>query len=377
MNYKEILDSLDIAVYQADRNGKIIFANPYFLQLFSVSKDQELFEKDIFTENVSGINESRKKVVIRNAAGTETAALLDRKETEGSEPESSETESNEPESSETENSRSGAGTERSILGAIYLPGKEYGELISGLENSLREAKEASEAKSNFLASMSHELRTPMNGIIGYIELIEQDSFDDMAELKSFISKAKSAADSLMRIINNILDISKIEAGKMELDDTPFSIQEVVTDTVSVVSVLAKEKDLTLNVSLDSRIPHILSGDPLKLQQIMYNLLSNSIKFTSRGSISLDISLRSVENGFADVFFQVSDTGAGIPNEKLELLFRPYSQIKDIYTRGAGGTGLGLRICKEIIAMMGGTIEVESTPGQGSRFFFNLRLKTYP
>ncbi|HEX2865785.1 MAG TPA: ATP-binding protein [Ignavibacteriales bacterium] len=254
---------------------------------------------------------------------------------------------------------------------------EINRLKEELETSRQEAmdaRQASEAKSRFLASMSHEIRTPMNGVLGFLELMEQEVYESKEELKGFISKARSAAESLLDIINNILDISKIEAGKMELDSVDFSLREVLEETVSMVYALANEKDLVINCRLAGDVPLILLGDPVRLRQVFSNLIGNAIKFTSRGEIEVAVELKEIKDNEAIILSTIKDEGTGIPKEKIDLLFKPYAQVPNTYTRTHSGTGLGLRICKEFINMMGGEIWVESEEGKGSTFFFTAKFK---
>jgi signal transduction histidine kinase len=248
------------------------------------------------------------------------------------------------------------------------------EELNKSEQIASEARQASEAKSRFLASMSHEIRTPMNGVLGFLELVEQEVYESKEELKGFISKARSAAESLLDIINNILDISKIEAGKMELDNVDFSLREVLEETVSMVYALANEKGLVINCYLGSGVPLILQGDPVRLRQVFSNLIGNAIKFTNRGAIEVSIELKEIVDNTAVILSTIKDEGTGIPQEKIDLLFKPYAQIANSYTRTHSGTGLGLRICKEFINMMGGEIWVESKEGKGSSFFFTAKFK---
>ena len=269
-----------------------------------------------------------------------------------------------------ENTNDGKSNSESLKNEL----KKLKEEKSKAEEAAIEAQRASEAKSLFLASMSHEIRTPMNGVLGYLELLEQEVYDSKEELNSFVAKTRSAAESLLDIINNILDISKIEAGKMELEDTDFSIREVLENAISIVNVLAEEKHLEIKSNVNSNVPWILNGDPLRIRQIFTNLLSNAIKYTKDGFVSIDVELKQTENNIATIFTTVKDTGMGIPQEKLDLLFKPYSQIDQSYNKVHRGTGLGLRLCKEFINLMGGQIGVESIEGQGSNFFFTIILK---
>ncbi len=237
----------------------------------------------------------------------------------------------------------------------------------------KEAMKANDAKSTFLANMSHEIRTPMNGVLGYLELIEQDAYDDKEELMLFVNRARSAASSLLDIINNVLDISKIEAGKIELETIDFSMREILNDAITTVKSLADEKVLPINHKINDDVPLLLIGDPIRIRQIFTNLLSNAIKFTTEGEISISVDLKEIVGDTANLLISVKDTGIGIPQNKIDKLFQPYSQLDSSHKRLFGGTGLGLRICKEFVHMMGGEINIESEEGKGSNFYFNIKL----
>ncbi len=252
--------------------------------------------------------------------------------------------------------------------------KELEEANSKLKLELEEAKKASEAKSLFLANMSHEIRTPMNGVLGYLELIEQEVYEDKEELNSFVLKTRTAAESLLDIINNILDISKIEAGRMELEELDFSFREVIDETFSMLSALAAEKNLELKFEINEKVPLIVIGDPVRLRQIFSNLISNAIKYSQEGEIFTKINLKEIDEEFVTILASVKDNGIGIPEDKQNLLFKPYSMVDKSYTRIFGGTGLGLRLCKEFVNMMNGEIWVESEEEKGSEFFFTAKFK---
>jgi PAS domain S-box-containing protein len=238
----------------------------------------------------------------------------------------------------------------------------------------KEAMQACNAKSIFLANMSHEIRTPMNGVLGYLELVQQEAYDSKEELHDFISKARSAASSLLDIINNILDISKIEAGRMELEEIDFSIRDVIEESLSIISSVVDEKKVKLESNVEEDVPPVLTGDPVRLRQVFSNLLSNALKFTQEGKISINISKQKIENDGITLLASVKDSGIGIPKDKLDLLFKPFSQVDVSYKRLFGGTGLGLRICREFVHLMNGEINVESEEGKGSNFFFTSKFK---
>jgi PAS domain S-box-containing protein len=239
----------------------------------------------------------------------------------------------------------------------------------------REAMQSTLIKSQFLANMSHEIRTPMNGIIGFLSLILQEAYKNKEELSQFALGAKKSADSLLGIINDILDLSKIESGKMELYNVDFNLSEVIDESVSTLSPSIKEKNLTVSSKIEENSFILLNGDSTRVRQIFLNLISNAVKFTEKGGIT--ISIRTMRSGvdIVTVFCTVSDSGIGIPGDKLDALFKPFSQVDGSHTRKYGGTGLGLVICKEFVSMMGGEIWVQSEVNKGSSFFFTLKLNT--
>lgn len=235
----------------------------------------------------------------------------------------------------------------------------------------KEAMKLSTAKSRFLANMSHEIRTPMNGIIGFLALIENESYQNQDELKQFIHSAKLSAESLLDTINAVLDLSKIEAGKIELENLNFNIKKVVTQAVSIVSPKAKEKSLNITYELPEEMNLNFVGDPTRIRQIFLNLLSNAVKFTKEGEIKIVVKINEVDIGKVKISTSIFDSGIGIPADKIKELFKPFSQITGIEGNSLGGTGLGLVICKEFTNLMEGDISVNSVEGEGSRFDFHI------
>jgi len=263
---------------------------------------------------------------------------------------------------------------------IDLNGKKYALSIARditerkkAERELREAKEAAEAanraKSEFLANMSHEIRTPLNGILGMIDLTCLT--DLSAEQMDNLTTAKSCAKSLLTIINDILDFSKMEAGKLLIEKINFNLKLLIEEVVKTHTLFASKKGLELNYTFSSNIPEYINGDPYRLKQVLNNLLHNAIKFTETGSVCLAVKTLNNSNGTAKIKFEVMDTGIGISQEDSTRLFKTFSQVDSSITREYGGTGLGLAISKQLVAMMGGELEMSSIKGKGSSFFFTL------
>lgn len=265
-------------------------------------------------------------------------------------------------------------TEESIIKKNKELNKALVSVRKAEQKSLQNQKELQKAlqiKTDFLSNMSHEIRTPLNAIIGFSQLMETDNFDE--DQKKFLEYINQSSNNLLRIVNDILDLSKIESGNLKLDNTPFSITEKINEIEHVAEILALNKNLKLNFSISDEVHDVVISDPTRLYQVIINLISNAVKFTNEGHINCSVTVAHNYDSYQIIEFMIEDSGIGISEDHLNKIFKSFKQAEASITRKYGGTGLGLTICKKIIKIMGGHIQVKSEVNKGSQFIVTLPL----
>lgn len=265
-----------------------------------------------------------------------------------------------------------------FFSSTYLWQREMGWRLKAeqdLKETNRQIKKASDLKTSFLTNMSHEIRTPLNGITGMVKLLEHTSLS--TQQQDYVETIKTSSSALLSLINDILDLSKIESGKFQLEEINFEMSSLMKSTLAIVDFAAKSKKLNLKVDIDPALPDFFVGDPLRLRQVLLNLLNNAIKFSDQGDVTLRVTQKILPDQAVQVYFEVRDQGIGFDNETKARLFQNFSQGDESTSRKYGGSGLGLSISKQIVDMMQGHIDAESIKGLGSKFFFEVPLKIAP
>lgn len=256
--------------------------------------------------------------------------------------------------------------------ALFTDISKRRQTEEALESAKQSAEASSRSKSEFLANMSHEIRTPLNAILGMTELAL--ATDLTREQRDYLKTVKTSADTLLDLLNDVLDISKIEAGKMEIEEVDFNLAEVVRETLKALAVRAHEKGLELAVHMPMDIPHGLRGDPTRIRQVLFNLVGNAIKFTEQGEVIVDVEQQWQTDEEIGLQFAVTDTGIGIPKDRLKKIFESFTQVDASMARRFGGSGLGLTITAELVRLMDGKLWVKSNLGKGSTFYFTLTFQ---
>ena len=235
----------------------------------------------------------------------------------------------------------------------------------------RKAEQVAKDKADLIAMLSHDIRNPLNALMGVVQLLERSALDEPQ--RRFVRLLKSSSENMLTLLNHVLDLSRAESSAFALIETPFSLQTVVQDVVSTFEAAARAKGLTIHSSVGDGIPPVLSGDPLAIRQILTNLVGNAVKFTSAGSVTVTVETRQVSTDAVTLAFAVSDTGIGIAPEMVDRIFNEFTQASYDTAIHFGGSGLGLTITRRLLGLYGSSVQVRSVPGEGSTFFFDLRL----
>ncbi len=361
--FRLISETLPVGVFETDSKGICLYTNTCWQQLFGVTLSESLvldWREMLHPQDKKGVSRDWSKAMAKMRSFSRDCRILTR-----------------------DGARRWVHVHSSPVfsdsGISFTGSVEDITHRKKAERELQRAKEDAEAanrsKSSFLANMSHEIRTPMNGVIGMSSLLLETEMSD--EQRDFAETIKTSADSLLTIINDILDYSKMEAGKLELEEIDFDLRVMTEDVVDMLMVKAHEKKLMFGCLIDHNIPSLLQGDPGRIRQVLINLVGNAIKFTSDGEVFIRVDLLDETDADVHLKFNVTDTGIGINKEKLDDLFQSFSQLDTSITRLFGGTGLGLAISKQLVMLMQGRIGVESQVGKGSNFHFDIRLARQP
>ncbi len=355
-----MLDNSPAAIYLKDREGRFILVNRLFEKIFQLPIEQIVGKTDLD--------------IFQDRRLAEAVQANDRQVFETGQPAKFEEQAPGPGGPRTYISikfplRDSAGLIYALCG-ISTDITDRKKIVKELERAKEAAEAANLAKGEFLANMSHEIRTPMSGVLGMLELVLGTQLS--SPQRRYLQMAKTAADSLLQVLNDILDLSRIEADMLEMRVEPFALRQCLESVIDLFAVKAREKNLHLDFKIDPQVPEILVGDQARLRQVLVNLISNAVKFTERGSVAISVSCPEEAGSESDrrpLRFDIRDTGIGIARQKRDRLFKSFSQVDSSLTRRHGGAGLGLAISQGIVKRLGGEITVESSEGQGSVFSF--------
>ena len=362
--YRTVVDNVNEIIFKTDDKGNWKFLNPAWTDItgFSISESiNKSFKDFIYTEDIDLYSRMFSKLIKtkKEYSKYEIRILTKNKDYKWLE-------------AKTSLSYDSSGNIEGFFGTL-TDITERKLVEQELINAKNEAEIAANVKSEFLATMSHEIRTPLNGIIGMTGLLLETNLNN--KQKEFVETVRVSGDTLMTLINDILDFSKIESGKMELEEQPFEVISCIEDAFDLFASKAAQKGIDLLYLVDPNVPSFILGDVTRLRQILVNLVSNAIKFTEKGEVFISVNKFSSDEKFAELQFSVKDTGLGIPIEKIEKLFKAFSQVDSSTTRRFGGTGLGLAISSRLVNFMGGRMWVESKIDKGSTFYFTIKTKS--
>lgn len=377
--YRTIFNNSAEGIFQSTLDGKFIIANPAMASILGYDDQNELLTVNIPKQIFKSEHERKQliDVISKNGSVQDYQITLRKKNGEAVIVKLNDRIIHD----ESENLTYLEGSIKDITQHVIteekkkLAEKKLREEKKRADLLAEEAMKLSLAKSQLLAFLGHEIRTPINGIIGYLSLIENEYYENPEEMKQFISNSKQSADSLLQILNSLLDLTKLESGRMELYEVDFNLEDLVEEAISINLSKIREKGLYISKEIDAKIPLALRGDSTRIKQIFINLINNAVKFTEKGKIEIYCRLENISENSITIYSSVRDTGIGIPNEKIESLFKPFSQIDASHSTKYGGTGLGLMISKEFVTMMGGKIGVESKENCGSTFHFTINVAT--
>ena len=376
--FRSIFDNSVDGIFQSNFDGKFIIANMAMAKMLGYNNPSELMDLDIATQVFKNPDDREKLFKILEMDGFVEDYQITLKKRNG---EDIIVRLNDAIYTDEENNTSYLeGSARDITQQVIVEEKKKVAEKELREEKRRadlladEAMQLSLAKSQFMSYLGHEIRTPINGILGYMSLLENDHDLGKEEAKEFMRNAKMSAESLLDLLNSILDLTKIESGRMELYEVDFNIIDLIDQAISINLSRLREKGLYISKEVDTKIPNTLRGDATRIKQIFVNLINNAVKFTEKGKIEIYCRLESIEGNSIVIMSSVRDTGIGIPKDKLGSLFKAFTQLDPSHSSKYGGTGLGLMICKEFVNMMGGTISVDSAVNQGTTFYFTVSVK---